>query len=197
MNFNRHEFFRTVSDSCFKVNFISGGENHQSHDNLSCFAFSNSIKLFFMALKSSFFEFFRKLLKRNSVMESIFSYTQVWGAYTFFGNFLEFLEQIISRTTVNNSFWTFWYFFSELFSRSIFWFGAIYCSLVLCEKLWSILKYYFKYVNFVALTFPNIVKFDRFEKNQYQRNFPFRVNLGNLIPAKKFFLIHLQKLILD
>ena len=88
-------------------------------------------------------------------------------------------------------------FFSNLFSRSFFQFEAIYWSLVLWGKLLSILKYYVKYVNFMVQIFPNFVNFDRFDENQYLRNFPFRVYLRNLIPAKRFFRIHLRKLIID
>ena len=32
MSFYGHEFFSTVSDSCFGVTFISGSDNHKSHD---------------------------------------------------------------------------------------------------------------------------------------------------------------------
>ena len=49
----------------------------------------------------------------------------------------------------------------------------------------------------MVLIFPNFVNFDRFDENQYLRNFTFRVHLQNLIPARKFFLIHLRKLIID
>ena len=45
LNFYGHEFFRTVSGNCFRVTFISGRENHKSHEKLS-FIFSISIKLF-------------------------------------------------------------------------------------------------------------------------------------------------------
>ena len=50
---------------------------------------------------------------------------------------------------------------------------------------------------FVALICPNFVHFDQFGENQYQRNFPFRINLGKLITAKKVFRIHFRKLIRD
>ena len=40
-----HEFFKTVSDSCFRVSFISGSESHGN----SSFIFSMSAK-FFMTL---------------------------------------------------------------------------------------------------------------------------------------------------
>ena len=33
INFDGYEFFRTVSDSYFRVTFISGSENHKSNDN--------------------------------------------------------------------------------------------------------------------------------------------------------------------
>ena len=39
--------------------------------------------------------------------------------------------------------------------------------------------------------------FDQFGKNQYLRSFLIRVYLRKLIPAKKKFRIHLQKLIRD
>ena len=67
---------------------------------------------------------------------------QVSQADTFSGGFiLKFSEQIISRATVNNCFWAFWYFFSKRFSCSsvffllLFLFEAIYGSFVICEKL--------------------------------------------------------------
>ena len=88
-------------------------------------------------------------------------------------------------------------FFSNLFSRSFLQFEAIYWSLVLWGKLLSILKYYVKYVNFMVQIFPNFVNFDRFEENQYLRNFPFRVRLRNLTPVKRFFRIYLRKLTTD
>ena len=62
MNFNGHEFFRTISDSYSKVTFISGSENRQSHDNLSFFHIFHFHQAFLMALKSRFFEIFKKLL---------------------------------------------------------------------------------------------------------------------------------------
>ena len=43
----------------------------------------------------------------------------------------------------------------------------------------------------------NFVNFDRFRENQYLRNFPLRVHLQKLIPAKKVFEIYLQKLIVQ
>ena len=46
MLFYGHEFFRTFSDSFFRVAFIFGNENHKSHDNFS-FIFSIFIKLFY------------------------------------------------------------------------------------------------------------------------------------------------------
>ena len=57
INFYGHEFFRTVSDSCFRVTFITGIENHKSHDDFS-FIFFISIKVFY-----SFEEFIFFLLK--------------------------------------------------------------------------------------------------------------------------------------
>ena len=32
MFFYGHEFFRTISDNCFRVTFIAGNEYHKSHD---------------------------------------------------------------------------------------------------------------------------------------------------------------------
>ena len=62
MNFNGQEFLKTVSDSYFKVTFISGSENHQLHDNLSFFHIFHFHQASFMAFKSSLFEIFGKLL---------------------------------------------------------------------------------------------------------------------------------------
>ena len=39
----------------------------------------------------------------------------------------------------------------------------------------------------MVLIFPNFMNFDRFGENQYLKNFPLRVHLGNLITARKFF----------
>ena len=45
MIFHGHEFFRTISDNCFSVTFISGSKNYKSHDSFH-FIFSISIKFF-------------------------------------------------------------------------------------------------------------------------------------------------------
>ena len=45
MIFHGHEFFRTISDNCFSVTFISGSKNYKSHDSFH-FIFSISIKIF-------------------------------------------------------------------------------------------------------------------------------------------------------
>ena len=47
------------------------------------------------------------------------------------------------------------------------------------------------------MIFVNLVNFDRFGENQYLRNFAFKAHLRKLIPAKKYFLIHLPKLMRD
>ena len=47
------------------------------------------------------------------------------------------------------------------------------------------------------MIFVNLVNFDRFDENQYLRNFPFKAHLQKLIPAKKFVRIHLPKLMRD
>ena len=59
MNFYGHEFFRTVSDSCSRVAFISGNENHKSHDNYF-FIFSMPVKPFY-GFQEKLFETFTKL----------------------------------------------------------------------------------------------------------------------------------------
>ena len=94
-----------------------------------------------MALKSRFLR----------ILESCYKETAWWVCI--FCNFLEFPEQIISRTFVNNCFWAFWYFFSKVFNRLFFWFETICRSLALCEELLLVLKYYFKYVSFMVLIF--------------------------------------------
>ena len=62
MSFYRHEFFRTVSDSCFRVTFISGSENHKSHDNFSPI-FSTSIELFLWLWGVEFLKFLKNYNK--------------------------------------------------------------------------------------------------------------------------------------
>ena len=46
MEFHGYEIFRTASGSCFRVTFISVGENQKSHDNFSSI-FSMPGKLFY------------------------------------------------------------------------------------------------------------------------------------------------------
>ena len=57
------------------------------------------------------------------------------------------------------------------------------------------LKYYFKYVNFIktSLCGTNILELrelNRFGENQYLKNFPFKVHLQKLVPGKKVFISH-------
>ena len=73
MKFYRHKFFRTFSDSCFRVTFILRIINHMKIF-LSYFPFPSS----------SFYK---------SVVGSIFCYTaglRSWDVYWNLGNFLEF-----------------------------------------------------------------------------------------------------------
>ena len=72
-NFYGHEFFKTVSNTCFRVTFIFGSENHESHNNFS-FIFFIHIELLLGLLKIAFLKFSKKLQKPNSVMWSIFCY---------------------------------------------------------------------------------------------------------------------------
>ena len=51
-NFYEHKFSITVLDSCFRVTFISGNENHKLHD-----IFHDRQVLLFMVLSSSFLKF--------------------------------------------------------------------------------------------------------------------------------------------
>ena len=73
--------FRTVSDSCFSITFISGSEN--LNHMIIFLSYFHVRQAFFKALRSSFFEIFRKLQQRNSVMGSIFYYAvelrRFWG----------------------------------------------------------------------------------------------------------------------
>ena len=88
-HFLRTFFFRTVSDSCLKVTFISGGENHKSHDIfLYIFhfhqAFSMALWLFWDSEKYN-----KKQLKTN-----------LWGT-----NFPEFCAfWLIWRQSISKTF---------------------------------------------------------------------------------------------
>ena len=153
MLFERHEFFRTVPDRCFRFTFISGSENHESHDKVS-FIFSMSAKLFY-GFEGQFswnLERITRRKRRDEVYTPPGLYVLLRRRFQelrrFMANFLELPKQVINRATVNDCYWAFQYFFSKLFNRSFVMFEAIYRSLFLCEKLILILKYYFKYVNF-------------------------------------------------
>ena len=104
---------------------------------------------FFMTLASSFFEIFKTLQQRNSVMGSIFyGVERSHEVRHFLRNFLEFPKHVAVEQLWTSASKLFNIFFSKLFNCSFFLFEAIYCLLVLCEKLILILKYYVKYVNF-------------------------------------------------
>ena len=108
--------------------------NHRSHENhQSHVPFPSKSSLWLWRVV---FQNFQKItIKKQRVGVYIFLRRRSGELIPFLGNFLEFPEQTISRVTVNNCLWTFWHFFSKLFSCSFFWFGAIYRSLVLWETL--------------------------------------------------------------
>ena len=60
MNFHGHEFFKTVSDSCFSVTFISGSENHKSYDNI-LWLWGVAFFILFYLLFFNFYSIFGKL----------------------------------------------------------------------------------------------------------------------------------------
>ena len=137
MIFYGHEFFRTISDSFFKITFISGSEIPKSYDNcpyseLFCSAFSiiwteygtrentdqsnseygDSLRSIFHGFDElPFWNFRKNKVKKPRV-----------GVYVLLcrrsqelrrswdiclGDFLEFPEEIISRATVKYCFWAF------------------------------------------------------------------------------------------
>ena len=123
LNFYVYGFFRTVSGRLFRVTFIPGSENCKSYENFF-FIFSISIKLFFMVLRSSFFEIFGKLQWRNSMIGFMFCYTAGLRSWdVFVGIFWNFKNKNRQSNCER--------------------------PLVICEKLLLILKYYFKYINFI------------------------------------------------
>ena len=142
------------------------------------FTFSISIKLVLWIWRVDFSKCSENHIKKQRDGVYIFLRRRSEELIRLFRIFMEFPEQIISRATENNCFWSFWYFFSKLFSRS------------------SGLKPFTGYLSFVK-NFLNFVNFHLFDENQYLRNFPCRVHLRNLMPAKIFFRIRLRKLILD
>ena len=103
MNLHRHEFFRTVSDSCLSVTFISGSENHKSHGNFS-FRFCMSVKLFLWLWGIVFWNF-QKIITKKQCDEVYGCYALGLRSWDIFGaNFQEFPKQIISRATVSDCF---------------------------------------------------------------------------------------------
>ena len=90
MLFERHEFFRTVPDRCFRFTFISDSENHESHDKVS-FIFSMSAKFFLWIWGVVFLKFGENYKKKTAwwglyATRSIrFVTPQVSGAKTFYG----------------------------------------------------------------------------------------------------------------
>ena len=83
MNFYRHEFFKIVPDSFFRVTFISGSENHKSHDNFfSYFPFPSS---FFMASRGVGFLKFSENYNKTAWWCLYFVTPQVSWAEVFFG----------------------------------------------------------------------------------------------------------------
>ena len=71
MSFYGHEFFTTDSDSCFRVIFISGSENHKSHDNFYSI-FSISIEFFLRFWGGAFLKFLENCNKETAWWDLFF-----------------------------------------------------------------------------------------------------------------------------
>ena len=98
MNFYEHKFFRTVSDSCFRVTFIADSKNHKSRDNIS-FVFPILIKLLRRFWGVAFSKFLENYNEETAWwghrQNSILLHRRSQELRLFGGNFLEFTEQII------------------------------------------------------------------------------------------------------
>ena len=103
MDFYAHKFFITVSHSCFKFTFISGSENHKSHDNFPS-TFSISIKLCYGLRKRLFGNFQKMTIKKQHDGVYVLLRRSSREFRCFGGNFLELPQQTISRATVNDYF---------------------------------------------------------------------------------------------
>ena len=106
MHFYGHEFFRTVSDSCFKVTFISDSENHKWHDNF-CSIFSMSVKFSLWLWGIPFWNFQEITIKKPRDGFFILLRRRSQDLRHFLRNFQKFPEQIISRTIVKDCFGAF------------------------------------------------------------------------------------------
>ena len=101
MSFYGHELFRTVSDSCFRVTFISSSENHK---RIIIFLLYLPFPLSFLySFEQQLFLYFGKIARKKHVMGVyILLNRRSRKVRRFLRNFLEFPEQIINRTTMND-----------------------------------------------------------------------------------------------
>ena len=86
INFYGHEFFRTVSDSCLRVPFISSNKNHKPLDDFS-FIFSISIKISLWFSDVAFLKFSENCNKETAWWGLYFVKPQAWGGEKFFEEF--------------------------------------------------------------------------------------------------------------
>ena len=96
------------------------------------FTFSISIKLVLWIWRVDFSKCSENHIKKQRDGVYIFLRRRSEELIRLFRIFMEFPEQIISRATENNCFWSFWYFFSKLSVVHLVWSH----SLVTCP-LWK------------------------------------------------------------
>ena len=86
MSFYGNEFSRTISDTCFRITFISGSESHKSYNNFP-FMFSISINNFLWLWGIAFLKFSENYNNETAWLGLYFVSPQFSGAETFLGGF--------------------------------------------------------------------------------------------------------------
>ena len=132
------------------------------------FTFSISIKLVLWIWRVDFSKCSENHIKKQRDGVYIFLRRRSEELIRLFRIFMEFPEQIISRATENNCFWSFWYFFSKLFSRS------------------SGLKPFTGYLSFVK-NFPEFCEFSSIWRKSIPKKFSLQGSFGKLDACKEIF----------
>ena len=157
------------------------------------FTFPISINVFLWLWRVASSKFSENYYKETGQWGLYFLMTQVWGADTFFGNFLDFPEHIISREQLLLNFLIFFLCIFQLFIFLVWSHLLVICSL---WKTFINFKILLWICQFYGTNFLEFCEFWSIWRKSIPKRFSFQDSFATLDTNKKKFLIHLRQLII-